>query len=257
MTATETPLAVIFRRGPTRHTASLLWNRETGEVTLGQWLKGRIYEHRSDLSPDGRHMIYFAGTNASIRQGRWHTVISRAPWLRAIAYLPQDWTWHGGGAFTAEGRVFLNGGGTLPRNADGLRQADPKAMPHGTDGFHMGGLYAAMLARRGWVRTGGDRYETTLQTNLTGGWRLELGFRIGAGNRSIISNTYALVDPDGGRHPQETWEWAEPWKNGIQFAAAGAIYEAKDAESGLDGTPMRIADLNPMSFEAIRAPYDA
>jgi cytochrome bd-type quinol oxidase subunit 2 len=27
---------------------------------VGQWLKGRIYERRSDLSPDGKHLIYFA-----------------------------------------------------------------------------------------------------------------------------------------------------------------------------------------------------
>ena len=255
MTATENTRAVILRRGPTRHVASLLWNRATDEITLGQWLHGRIYEHRSDLSPDGRHMIYFAGTSASIREGRWHTVVSRAPWFRAIVFLPQEWTWHGGGAFTADGRVFLNGGGTLPKNEDGLLPAPPDAYPHGTDGFHMGGLYAAMMARRGWRHTAGDRYETVLETALPDGWTLELFFRIGTRNRSIVSNAYALTHPVHGRHPMEGWEWAEPWKNGLQFAKAGALHEAAITKTGLDAA-RQIADLTPMTFENIKAPYD-
>ena len=29
---------VVFRRGPSRHIATFLWNRETDKFTLGQWL---------------------------------------------------------------------------------------------------------------------------------------------------------------------------------------------------------------------------
>src|SRR5262245_34353061 len=45
--------AVVFRRGPSKRVATFAWDRTSDEVQLGQWLKGRIYERRSDLSPDG------------------------------------------------------------------------------------------------------------------------------------------------------------------------------------------------------------
>lgn len=58
--AREAPKAVVFRRGPTGQVCTLGWDLETDTFTMGQWLKGRIYEYRSDLSPDGELMIYFA-----------------------------------------------------------------------------------------------------------------------------------------------------------------------------------------------------
>jgi hypothetical protein len=58
--AREAPKAVIFRRGPSGQVCTVGWDLETDTFTTGQWLKGRIYEYRSDLSPDGELMIYFA-----------------------------------------------------------------------------------------------------------------------------------------------------------------------------------------------------
>lgn len=58
--AREAPKAVVFRRGPTGQVCTLGWDLTSDAFTMGQWLKGRIYEYRSDLSPDGEHLIYFA-----------------------------------------------------------------------------------------------------------------------------------------------------------------------------------------------------
>jgi hypothetical protein len=58
--AREAPKAVVFRRGPSGQVCTLGWDLETDTFTMGQWLKGRIYEYRSDLSPNGEFMIYFA-----------------------------------------------------------------------------------------------------------------------------------------------------------------------------------------------------
>ena len=58
--AREAPKAIIFRRGPSGQVCTVGWDLETDTFTTGQWLKGRIYEYRSDLSPDGKFMIYFA-----------------------------------------------------------------------------------------------------------------------------------------------------------------------------------------------------
>lgn len=249
ITAAGCDRAVVLRRGPSGRVACLSWDRATGCVELGQWLRGRIYEHRSDLSPDGRHLILFAGDGK-----RWWTAISRAPWLRAVAVFPQDHTWHGGGAFTADGRVFLNGA-TPPRTLpDGLLPAAPTAYPHGTDGFHMGGLYPAMMAARGWRIVSGDRYDTVLERPVAGGWTLTLGFALSAPNRSIISNRYGLRRDEGDVQEQPDWEWAEPRAGGLQVAARGALWSVPLTGDG-PGAPALVHDFGAMKFEAIEAPY--
>lgn len=92
--------ALVLRRGPTGQVARFIWDRAQNTFEMGQWLKGRIYEHRSDLSPDGRHMVVFAGTGT-----RWWTAVSRAPWSRALAIFSQNSTWTGGDALDAQGRL--------------------------------------------------------------------------------------------------------------------------------------------------------
>src|SRR4026207_2523877 len=52
--ASKAPLGVVFRRGPANAVCTVGWNRASDHFELGQWLRGRIYERRADLSPDGR-----------------------------------------------------------------------------------------------------------------------------------------------------------------------------------------------------------
>ncbi len=54
------PNAVVFRRGPSDKVAVIGWDRSNDTFALGQWLRGRIYPLRCDLSPKGEHLIYFA-----------------------------------------------------------------------------------------------------------------------------------------------------------------------------------------------------
>jgi hypothetical protein len=70
---------VVLRRGPANSVCSILWDRKKDKFETGQWLRARIYERRADLSPDGRHLIYFAmnGKWTSETRGSW-TAISRA-----------------------------------------------------------------------------------------------------------------------------------------------------------------------------------
>ena len=56
--AREAPVGAVIRRGPSKRVCALLWDRERDSFRMGQWLKGRIYERRSDLSPNGEYMIY-------------------------------------------------------------------------------------------------------------------------------------------------------------------------------------------------------
>lgn len=104
--ARAAPVAVVFRRGPNRHVRLLTWNLKSDQVDGGQWLKGRIYERRCDLSPDGSLLVYFA---AKFRGpvSSW-TAVSRPPFLSALSFFPKGDCWGGGGLFDDDGGLCLN-----------------------------------------------------------------------------------------------------------------------------------------------------
>ena len=52
--------AVVFRRGPSSCVAVIGWDLRKDTFMVGQWLRGRIYPFRCDLSPSGEYLLYFA-----------------------------------------------------------------------------------------------------------------------------------------------------------------------------------------------------
>ncbi len=98
--------AAVFRRGPSRRVALLRWWLGSDRVEIGQWLKGRIYERRCDLSPDGELLVYFAATHRG-PYATW-TAVSRPPYLTALALWPKGDAWGGGGLFHSAMRLGLN-----------------------------------------------------------------------------------------------------------------------------------------------------
>src|SRR3954465_4729128 len=100
--ASKAPVGVILRRSPTKLVRLVIWDRANDRFKPGSWFKGRIFADRSDVSPDGRHMIYFAmgGVEWAIPAtgGTW-TAISELPSLKAAALWGQGDTWAGGGMF--------------------------------------------------------------------------------------------------------------------------------------------------------------
>lgn len=104
--ARESRRAVVFRRGPTKRVVLVAWDRATDSFTPGHALSGRIYERRSDLSPSGERLVYFAA--------KWKkpidswTAVSKPPWLTALLLWPKGDAWGGGGLFEGENVVRLN-----------------------------------------------------------------------------------------------------------------------------------------------------
>jgi hypothetical protein len=98
--------AVVFRRGPTQQVLVLRWWLGSDKIEPGQWLKGRIYERRCDLSPDGDLLIYFAAKWNTPMQ-TW-TAVSRTPYLTALALWSKGDAWGGGGVFMAPKAIGLN-----------------------------------------------------------------------------------------------------------------------------------------------------
>ena len=111
--AQRAPSAVIFRRGPSKHVEVVQWDLAHDRFERGHWFHGRIYEKRSDLSPDGELLVYFASkyNRRTIAESEYTyawTAVSRAPWLTALALWPKGDCWWGGGLFLAKRTLWLN-----------------------------------------------------------------------------------------------------------------------------------------------------
>ncbi|WP_442511347.1 hypothetical protein SH528x_003021 [Novipirellula sp. SH528] len=109
--ATGAPTAVIFRRGPSRWYHIIQWDTQTDAFTHGSWIKGRIYEDKCDLSPDGNLLIYFVFKGSHFHTSftdAW-TAISRVPFLQALTLWPQGTTYGGGGRFITNRTLALRG----------------------------------------------------------------------------------------------------------------------------------------------------
>jgi hypothetical protein len=111
--ARNAPVGVVFRRGPSDWTEVLKWNTENDTFEPGQWFRGRIYERRCDLSPDGSLLIYFVRkiTGRTLKDHEYTyawTAVSKPPYLTALALWPKGDCWHGGGMFASNNTIVLN-----------------------------------------------------------------------------------------------------------------------------------------------------
>ncbi len=266
--ARENPMAVVIRRGPSDSVCTIGWDRATDTFTEGQWLHGRIYERRSDLSADGRYLIYFA-LNAqweSETGGSW-TAISRAPWLHAVTLFGKGDGWNGGGLFTRKHRYWLNDGqGHRVIRTSSEVQPDPDSAPQQRFGGECPGVYYPRLIRDGWTL----RERTTVSPSasftvfdkpLAHGWLIrkvaheQLDSPPGKGcywdEHELVNTTtgVTIAAPD--------WEWAELDRRRVVYAEGGCLYAVsvpeRDAQTLAE--PALLRDFNPMTFEARTAPY--
>jgi hypothetical protein len=153
--ARKANIAAIFRRGPTKWTQVIKWNTQNDTFEYGHWFKGRIYERRCDLSPDGTKLIYFV---SKFNQKTLHdseytyawTGISKLPWLTALALWPKGDCWHGGGMFESNNTIFLN---HRPEHAIPHPRHQPKGLhilPNSEARGEDEPLYSLRLTRDGW-----------------------------------------------------------------------------------------------------------
>ncbi len=148
----------------------------TNEIKVSQWLKGRIYEYFSDVSPNGKHFIY------SMNQKGWgYTVISKAPWIKAISLWRNIGGW-GGGIFVNNKRYMLYDG--HPSHYEFIDKSltciDKKIFLNNDtkfntryDEFHIGNLYALRLIERGWSKESKANKIETFQKRIKKDFILE------------------------------------------------------------------------------------
>lgn len=99
--ATRAPVAAVFRRGPTNWSHVGRWDLAERRYEPGAWLGGRVFPRRSDLSPDGRFLCYFAHKpSATWKHGEAYVALSKLPWLDALHAFSTCGTWTRGYYFT-------------------------------------------------------------------------------------------------------------------------------------------------------------
>jgi hypothetical protein len=88
------------------------WHTKNDVFRQGQWFHGRIFEHRCDLSPDGKFFAYCAYKPGNRLKnpdyGDSWTAVSRPPNFTAVALWPLGNRDGGGGYFMQDGRMWLN-----------------------------------------------------------------------------------------------------------------------------------------------------
>jgi hypothetical protein len=105
--ALHAPVVAVIRRGPSDWMHLSRWDLEAPAYEPGAWLRGTIYPQRCDLSPDGRWFSYFAlKASAEWELGPTYIVISRLPWLTALAAWGIGSTWTRGMQFVEDRAVF-------------------------------------------------------------------------------------------------------------------------------------------------------
>lgn len=230
--ARNAPTGVAIRHGTAKSVCTLKWNRVDDTFRLGQWMRGRIESPFCDLSPSGRHVIIYRASKYRIEQIGW-TVVSRAPYLKAVAYYPDCWS---GGWFLDDKRYAILQ--ALPTRQS--RECDEVRRIAG-EYPRTSRLYLARLLRDGWPLREGHFHKPAAR-----GW--EIRQTVG------LYRTYALVRGDL-VHEKGGWDWADMDRGRLAWAAQGKLWTAALAGHAL-GEALCLHDFNGMPFQALKAPYD-
>lgn len=280
--ARKAPIAVVFRRGPSKQVMLLLWHTDTDSFYEGQWLKGRIYERRCDLSPSGKRLMYFAASYKAPHRS-W-TAISKPPFLTAVALWSKGDAWGGGGLFKSEREIMLNHRSNETTLADGFK------LPRGINvkplGEYSGRGEDSPIIDQRLIRDGWSLLQRGKHIEYKLGSPVWIGFdppEIWAkANPRKVSN-YELREVTSGLHERDgSWyvtehmivdrsseatislgrtDWADWCSNGeLLFAKDGRIYRLGFDEGGrlipVEDAKMLI-DLNERKFEPKEAPREA
>ena len=240
--------ALVIRWGPSRRVGMFGVDLVTGEITEGQWMKGRIYERRCDLSKDGKHVLYFGG-NYKDYPGTY-TVLSKYPYLRAIDFWVKGDGWNGGGLFLDENSYLLN---QMFDHEEVSKKSNFKVIKgkhKDAKGSGCYGIYFPRLLRDGWTFI--KSIDKDYQFELKGpkGYKIQKTcfFSDKFRDRNI------LFDKDERVVLDLIDDYMEFRTNKLYYSQDGRIFYLElDEEKELE--PVLLADFTTYSYRAIKAPY--
>ena len=263
--ASKSDKAIVIRRGPSKHTCVFSWDRTKNTFEVAQWLKGRIYERRSDICPSGKYWIYFAmnGKWGSETKGAW-TAISKTPWLKAITLFSKGDCWNGGGLFLDDKTYWLNNGygHELLLNSTEVKMHETyvPSKQYGGECLH---VYFNRLQRDGWIMMNPSEYGKTswdaiFEKELPNNWLLRKICHHGSNSRKgkgCYWDKHELQNQNGEVLPKPDWGWAELVDSSIIFAENGALYKITTKNPFELGELKSLHDFNNYKFENRQAPY--
>jgi hypothetical protein len=257
---------------------------QSDQFEHGQWLKGRIYERRCDLSPSGKLFAYFAIKGKS-QFGTW-TAICKPPFFTALALWPKGDSWGGGALFKSENEIGLNHGSDATVLAEGFRlpkHMNVKPLHEYAGRGEDNPIYYMRLLRDGWQLTQqGHRAKASASVNTVYPCSYPYNPPLVYSKQFAFTpeHTYHLNMVMHGLHQKDgPWhvltyniqneegkeiaslgliDWADWDKNGdLVFAREGKIFRLRRLESNpfiapLD-TAIELIDLAPLQF-AEKAP---
>jgi hypothetical protein len=275
--ARKVPVGVVFRRGPSKSVLLIAWNTSDDTFECGQWLKGRIYERRCDLSPNGELLLYFA---ANYRKPyRSWSAISRPPFFTALALWPKGDGWGGGGHFLSENRIELNHRASEMELGSGFSL--PKWLKVKPFGKRPGWgedepVWTERLKRDGWSfvshpsRTKDD-FGAKVWEEFTPpfAWRkpnpvwpkrysLEMSIMgLKERNGPWYLTEHSIIRNDGNSDHIGRSDWADwSYSGDLFFGIGGCLYRVRDRSGKLDPLEdaVKIADFSRLRFENRQAP---
>lgn len=273
--AQQAPIAVIFRRGPSRSCQMLTWNLESDEVTPGQWIYGKVFVRRCDLSPDGQLLVAAISNYAASRTEAaalefglpnyatsFWTAVSRPPYFTALALWFLGPSYNGGGMWIDNRTLGFNNqpyaddvAKPMPR---GFRRVDLNLGP-GEDR----GIWNRLLTTRGWL---GEKTSMFKKSELSTGTILKpfSGGMIRYRETTVRSQwlwkdreTWELLDADNrvvwsSADQPMGWTWVDVDHRGrVLLADGGRLFVWEDFPAG---EPRLIIDLNDNTFSECPPP---
>jgi hypothetical protein len=100
LAARQAPVLVILQRKRAKLFHVVVIHTTTLKVSEGSWFQGKLHVLRSDVSYDGRHMVYMATGHRGVT---WSGVC-RLPWLTTL--IDQQYVGSGGGGYFAGQRLL-------------------------------------------------------------------------------------------------------------------------------------------------------
>lgn len=251
--------AVIIRRGPSKQTAVIGWNRKNDSFLLGQWLKGKIYHYRSDISPNGEHWVYFA---MSSKTGKTWTAVAKTAYLKALDFHTKGDAWNGGGLFFTDYEYWLNGFHQTERKNTTLKITDKYDSDY-VQG-ECPGVYFRRLIRDGWEIVEKNKKVAKFEAlsifakKAACGWILQKHFHSGlyhSKGKSPYYEDHLLVNTKTGERIElKEWEWADIDNNRIVWAEDGKIWAGSLSKTGFFDRK-ELFDTTKLEFEELTAPY--
>lgn len=256
---------VVIRRGPSDWAALAVWDLVSDLVETGQWLRGRVYERRCDLSPDGRLMIAALAKHGQGQPGGY-TVVCRPPYFTALAIHEAGHCWNGGGAFHADGAYWVDEtfpfDGAKRRTSQAPRSRETPPAWVGTP--HMGEdlvLYVPRLLRDGWTMVEApvgrvDPARFVLDRPIRPRWTLRKRLTSSLTHRgrtgALYWETHEIVGPEGVQPLGD--EWADVWTRGVVMARDGRLERIRVHAEGPEA-PRTVFDASGWARARIEAPY--